>query len=133
MLHANTPVVSRPLQVELPVAKSASEQNGPPALMLDEVGIIRDCSKSVERLFGYRPDELVWQHISCLFPQFSKVELIQKGQINQKLNFISRCGHIFMGLNKQGNPIPTELNFVRLEHNGVCNLRLVLHSAAQAI
>lgn len=98
----------------------------PPALLLDESGIIQSCSKSVESLFGYLLSELVLQHISCLFPQLAGVALIKKGQINPKLDFISHCGHVFLGLNKQGITIPNELSFIRLEHNGLCTLRLIL-------
>jgi len=108
------------------------KRHEPPALLLDEGGMIQGCSKSVESLFGYRLSELVWQHISCLFPQLSGVALIQKGQINPKLEFISHCGHIFLGLNKQGNAIPNQLNFIRLEHNGLCTLRLILRPSNSA-
>jgi len=106
--------------------------NEPPALLLDEGGLIRDCSTSVETLFGYRLGELVWQHISCLFPQFSDIALLQNGQIDAKLNFISRCGHIFLGLDRQGNTVPLHLNFIRFERDGLCTLRLILRPSGRA-
>jgi hypothetical protein len=106
--------------------KRPADWDEPPSLLLDEDGLIQDCSKPVESLFGYRLGELAWQHISCLFPHLSEIALIQQGRVNPKLDFISRCGHIFLGLNKQGNAIPTELNFVRFEHDGSCTLKLIL-------
>jgi PAS domain-containing protein len=104
----------------------------PPALLLDESGHIQDCSKSVESLFGYGLGELVWQHISCLFPQFSDVALLHNGQIDAKLNFISRCGHTFMGLTRRGDTIPFHLSFIRFERDGLCTLRLILRPSGSA-
>ncbi len=116
---------SRPVRLK-PPGDSSIEGYEPPELMLDESGMIQDCNKSVENLFGYGLGELVWQHISCLFPEFSGIEIIQKGEIKPTINFISRCGHLFMGLDRQGNTIPNELNFIRLEHQGMRTLRLIL-------
>jgi hypothetical protein len=112
--------------------QSAPDWQEPPSLLLDESGMIQDCSKPVESLFGYRLGELAWQHISCLFPNLSEIALIQHGRINPKLDFISRCGHIFMGLNRQGDSIPTELNFIRFEHDGMCTLKMILRPASSA-
>jgi PAS domain S-box-containing protein len=106
--------------------ESSVELNEPPVLLLDEAGMIKDCNKSVERLFGYRLSELAWQHVSRLFPQLSGAALIQKGQVNPKIGYISRCGHIFHGLDKQGNAVPAEMTLIRLEHDGLCTLRLIL-------
>lgn len=98
----------------------------PPTLLLDEDGMIKDCSKSAERLFGYRLSEIVWQHVSCLFPQFLETALIQKGKVNPKFNYIAHCGHIFQGISKQGQVILTKLNFICLEHDGFCTTKLIL-------
>lgn len=106
------------------------ERHEPAALLLDESGMIQDCSKSVEGLFGYHLSELSGRHISCLFPQLADAALFQEGQINPKLSFISRCGHVFMGLDKHGDTIPNELSFVRLEHKGFFTLRLILRPAS---
>jgi PAS domain S-box-containing protein len=114
------------------LGKRAAEWDEPPALVLNEKGEIQDCNASVERLFGYRMNELVWQHISCLFPQLSEVALVQQGGINPTLGFISRCGHVFLGLTKQGKPIQNELSIIRLEHKGSCTLRLILRPSYRA-
>ncbi|MGO8755750.1 MAG: PAS domain-containing protein [Gallionellaceae bacterium] len=98
----------------------------PPVWLLDESGMIQDSSKSVEELFGYRQSELVWQHISCLIPQLSEVVLIQKGRVNRQIEFICHCGHIFMGLNRNGDTFPNELSFILLEHEGLHTLRLIV-------
>src|SRR5512146_1769792 len=80
---------------EIENQRQTTERYEPPMLLLDEEGMIKDCSKSAERLFGYRLSEIVWQHVSCLFPQFLESALIQNGRVNPKFNFIAHCGHIF--------------------------------------
>ncbi len=102
------------------------ERHDPPELLLDESGIILRCSKSMERLFGYRVSEIAWQHISCLFPQLSEVTLTRQGRINPKLEYIAHCGHVFEGLDKRGNRVHTELKFICLQKDGACTLRVIL-------
>ena len=55
-----------------------SLENNAAALMFDERGMIRDFSRSVEKLVGYLRSELVWHHISFLLPQLKK-NLFQAG------------------------------------------------------
>ena len=40
-----------------------------PVVTIDMHGIVQDASDSVERVFGYRPDELVGQNINILMPE----------------------------------------------------------------
>ena len=123
--HSNLGMRKMPVETKTP-GETVREHDELPVLLLNEEGLIQDCNKPVEKLFGFRLSELVWQHISCLFPQLAELALIQKGQINPKLHFISHCGHIFLGLNKQGTPVPNELSFIRLDHHGSGTLRLIL-------
>ncbi|MGC2048589.1 MAG: PAS domain-containing protein [Gallionella sp.] len=104
----------------------------PPALALDERGMIRDCSKSGERLFGYRRHDLVWQHVSMLFPQLSGIVLVQEGRFNPLLNFLCRCGKLFQSRNRQGDAFSCNLSFVRLEHDGIRTLRLIVSPSDNA-
>ena len=103
-----------------------------PALAIDERGMIRNCNKSGERLFGYRPHDLVWQHVSMLFPQLSGVALVQEGRFNPLLNFLCRCGKLFQTQNRQGDTFPSELSFVHLEHDGRRTLRLIVSPSDDA-
>lgn len=98
----------------------------PPALTLDERGMIRDCSKSGETLFGYRRHNLVWQHVSMLFPQLSEVALVQQQRLNPLLNFLCRCGKLFQTQNRQGDIFFSKLSFVHLEYDGMYTLRLIV-------
>jgi PAS domain S-box-containing protein len=97
-----------------------------PTLAIDERGMIRNCNKSGERLFGYRPHDLVWQHVSMLFPQLSGVALVQEGRFNPLLNFLCRCGKLFQTQNRQGDTFLSTLRFVHLEHDGRHTLRLIV-------
>lgn len=98
----------------------------PPALALDETGVIQRCSESCEELFGYTSLDLVTQHISRLFPQLSSHELIIDGRLNPMLDFLCHCGHRFQGRHRHGGTFQSELNFVRLEHGGRRSLRLIV-------
>jgi PAS domain S-box-containing protein len=98
----------------------------PLALALDERGMIKDCSRSLELLLGYRRSELVWKHVSMVFPQLRDVELYQNGQVNPKLNYICRCGQTYEAKNRQGNSISARLNFVCIDSQGKRTLRLIV-------
>ncbi len=98
----------------------------PPALSLDERGMIKDCSKSFERLAGYRRSELVWHHVSMVFPQLGEIELFQAGQINPMLHYLSHCGHIYQMLNHLGYSLSSNISFFTLENSGKKILRLVV-------
>ena len=104
----------------------SSEWYEPPALALDERGMIRDCSKSGRRLFGYQLRDLVWQHVSILFQQLSAVALVQEERLNPRLNFLCRCGKLYQTQNRQGDTFLSTLSFVHLEHDGRRTVRLIV-------
>lgn len=104
----------------------------PPALSLDERGMIHDCSKSCERFFGYQRPDLVKHHVSSLFPQLMGVALVQEGRFNPLLNFICRCGQLFQAQNRQGDTFPCNLIFVPLENNGRRTLRMIVSPSNNA-
>ena len=107
-----------------------TERFDPPALSLDERGMILDCSKSFEKLFGFRRSDLVWHHVSMLLSQLEGVELVKEGQVNSLLNYLCRCGQLFQTVNFQGETLPSKLNFVRLEYKGKRMLRLIVQPSA---
>jgi PAS domain S-box-containing protein len=112
------------------VRRRLSEQHEPPALSLDERGMILDCSKSFRTLFGFRRSDLVWQHVSTLFPQLADIELVQAGQVNSLLNYLCRCGKLYQAINRQGDTFSINLSFVRIEYKGKGILRLIVHPFA---
>lgn len=64
-------------------------------LTLSDSGMIRECSKAMERMFGYAPSKLMWQHVSVLLPQLSGMALVSGGEINHRLHFLAHIGHRF--------------------------------------
>jgi len=62
-----------------------TEPHQVPVLLLDENGLIKDCSQSVESLFGYRLNELAWQHVSCLLPNSQRSRCLRKGGSTRNL------------------------------------------------
>jgi PAS domain S-box-containing protein len=107
--------------------KRLVEKFDPPALSLDERGMILDCSKSLEKLLGFRRSELVWHHVSMLFSQLEGVELVQGGQVNSLLNYLCRCGQLYQVKNRQGETFSSNLNLFRIENQGKRILRLIVH------
>jgi transcriptional regulator of aromatic amino acid metabolism len=109
-----------------------TERYSPPALSLDTNGYIQECDNTVEKLFGYRQHELLWQHISCLFPKFSEMDLLQGNRLNPMLSYICHCDYVFEAINKQSEIVICNLKFFLMEHKGVPNLRMIVRSIANA-
>jgi PAS fold len=112
--------------------KCSIERNDPPALSLDERGMILECSKSFEVLFGFRRSSLVWHHISMLFPKLTGVELVQAGQLNPLLKYLCRCGQLYLAQNKRGDTFASYLSFVHIEYGGKRSLRLIVRPLDRA-
>jgi len=104
----------------------------PTALVLDERGMIRNCSKASEQLFGYRHSKLAWQHISKLFPQLLDVQLVHNGRFNPRLEFLCHCAPPFRGQNQQGNTFDSELHFIHPDHIERRTIRLIVRPSCDA-
>jgi PAS domain-containing protein len=98
----------------------------PPALILDERGMICDCSKAGEILFGYPRQDMVWQHVSKLLPELSEIQLVKNGQFNPQLGFLCHCGHHFQATNRLGNVFLSELHFVILNDAETRQIRMIV-------
>lgn len=98
--------------------KSFFTREDPPALSMDEDGVIHDCSRAFEVLFGYLREDVVAQHISRFFPQLCGVELVQSGHFNPLLSYLCRCGHLFHVQNRSGDTLAINLNFVHVGYDG---------------
>jgi hypothetical protein len=109
-----------------------SEHHSPAVLLLDVNGYIQECGNSIEELCGYSQHELLWQHISCLFPKLGEIDLLQNGKLNPMLNYICHCDHIFEAMHKKSGIIVCNLNFFMVEHAGGQNLRLIVRPVVAA-
>jgi len=104
-------------------------ESDPPALMVDERGMICDCNRAIESLFGYRRSEVVWRHLSMLLPQMQGTELMLRGHVNPKLQFLSRIGKPFAALDRSGELFPSNLFFNELGNSGSPRLRVIVRAA----
>jgi hypothetical protein len=103
-----------------------AERDDLPAISLDERGMILDCNKPFEVLFGFDWRDLVWHHITKVFPQLTTVEFTQAGQISPLLDYLERCSHLYQANNRDGVTFSSNLIFVRLEQEGKHLLRLIV-------
>jgi hypothetical protein len=97
-----------------------------PALTLGEGGLIGDCNKPLQLLFGLRRVDLVWQQVSKLFPQLEGIELVQAGIVNPRLNYLCRCGQLFHAQTRRGDIFSSNLSIVRLEYAGRRSFRMIV-------
>ncbi|MGC2456413.1 MAG: PAS domain-containing protein [Gallionellaceae bacterium] len=112
---SETGIFSSSEQLERNDQQHVAEWHEPATLTLDELGMIHDCSKSGESLFGYRRSDLMLQHVSWLFPQLSDVVLVENSRINPRLSFLCHCGHHFMAHGREGRTFLSKLSFVLLD------------------
>ena len=106
--------------------ENITEWTDPPALSLDESGMIQECSESLERLLGFSQSDLIRHHFSKLFPQLTGVEIVQAGQINPLLNYLCRCGHHFLTQNRQGEIFTSNLSVAHIGYDGSRLLRILV-------
>ena len=93
-------------------------------LTLDDLGVIRDCSRACEQVFGYLPEELAGRHVSMLLPQLPDTDLVQEGRINSRLAHLCHCAVAFQARRRDGRCFASEL-FINLlgSHNVVVLVR----------
>ncbi|MBT9590960.1 MAG: PAS domain-containing protein [Thiobacillus sp.] len=93
-------------------------------LTLNDLGVIRDCSRTCEQVFGYLPEELAGHHVSMLLPQLPDTELVQEGRINSRLAHLCHCAFSFQARRRDGRCFASEL-FINLlgSHNVVILVR----------
>ena len=93
-------------------------------LTLNDQGVIRDCSRACEQVFGYPPEELAGRHVSMLLPQLPDTDLVQEGRINSRLAYLCHCAVAFQARRRDGRCFASEL-FINLlgSHNVVILVR----------
>ena len=101
----------------------ASFRDDTAALMLNERGMIRDCSKSLEELVGYSRSELVWRHVSTLLPQLDESAMIRDGRLNPRIGYLCHCGQLFQVRDRNGHSFQSKIRLFELDTGG---LRLIV-------
>ena len=97
-----------------------------PALSLDERGMITDCNKPFEMLFGLEWRDLVWHHVTRVFPQLSAEDFSRAGEIYPLPDYLSRCSQRYQAKNRHGETFTSNLIFVRHEQEGKVLLRMMV-------
>jgi PAS domain S-box-containing protein len=95
-------------------------------LVLDSRGMIRDCNRTGETLFGYRRGELAWRHVSMLLPQLAELDLVPNGQPNPHLRFLNRIGRHFEAATRDGERFACALFLNLLDSTGQGRLSLLV-------
>jgi len=102
------------------------------ALLLDERGFITDCNKSFEALFGMEWKELVWQHVTQVFPQITADDFAHAGEIHPLHDYLIRCGQRYEAKNRHGDAFTSNLIFVHHEQEGKRLLRVMVFPSDDA-
>jgi hypothetical protein len=111
------------IRQELTTEYSTEQQ---PSLSLDERGVITDCNKSFEMLFGVEWHELVLHHVTRVFTQLSAEDISQAGEVYPLLDYLTRCSQRYQAKNRHGETFYSNLIFVRDEREGKVLLRLMV-------
>lgn len=112
------------------VSASRGESVDPPqdsvVLMLNNKGMIRECSKTSRQVLGYPSSRLIWHHISMLLPQLENIQLTDGKRINPRLQFLSHIGHRFEVICPDGQHMESEMYINNVETSGNDYLRVIL-------
>lgn len=95
-------------------------------LTLDDLGVICHCNLAGEVLFKYRLGDLVQHHVSLLLPQLAGLDMMQKGEPNSHLRFLSHIGCHFQAVTKDGERFASQIYLNILDHNGHNRLSLIV-------
>lgn len=101
--------------------------NSMAVIALSDDGYIEGCSNGCEKLFGYRPDDLLRRHVSMLLPKLEGIRLVEHAEINPRLRYLCHCGVPFQAKRKDGESFSSELFLNRLCSEGPC-LQLIVRA-----
>lgn len=118
-------IVEETSVVNLHEQAATSAEHELAVLMLDENGMILDCSESSTDLFECSRGELIKQPVTRLLPELSHFRLMENGLLDTRLSFLCRCGHHFLTRNQYGT-FSSELSFVLLSYAGMSVLKLIV-------
>jgi len=91
-----------------------------PIITIDALGTILSASRSVERVFGYTPDEVIGRNITILMPQPHREAhdgYLANYRRTGETNILGRTRE-FEAVRKDGTPMPIELSVSRVDVPG---------------
>lgn len=95
-------------------------------LMINDNGIIHECNRAFEKLFGYLSSDILWKHVSLLLPQLAGIALMNSGQVNPRLRFLAHIGHQFEVISLGGIHFASQLFISEVENLGEHYLRIII-------
>lgn len=95
-------------------------------LWINSEGLIEDCNPALESLTGYPDGELVSQPVSAVLPQLSISYLFQDGSVNPLLDFLTRIGHHFQALKRNGEAFDAEVHFMQVLSGSATTVKLLV-------
>ena len=95
-------------------------------MILSESGLISDCSEKGASLLGWTQRELIGRAIAEVIPKLASVMLFKQGRANAYLRFLSRIGHHFELVGKNGECTTGEVFFSDVQQDGVHYLLLTI-------
>ena len=85
-------------------------------LTIDADGLVCDCDRACEALFDYSRSELVRHHVSMLLPQLADFTLLENGEPNARLRFLSHVGCGFQAIARGGKIFDSEIFLNHLDN-----------------
>lgn len=79
------------------------------ALLIDEEGVIRECSKGAEEMFRGGAKALVGSHVSKFISRFSGADAFHGGELEPKLEYLCHCGAPFRAIRCDGTAFVGEI------------------------
>lgn len=95
-------------------------------LMINDNGIIHECNKAFEKLFGYLSSDILWKPVSILLPQLAGIALMDSGQVNPRLRFLTHIGHQFEVIGLGGMHLASQLFINEIDNFGQHYLRIII-------
>ncbi len=101
-------------------------------LMLNETGLILNCNSVAGNILGCMTSQLLWQPITGILPKLTGTILMENGEINTRLRFLSRIGHLFEVISPNGESFPSRLFFNAVDNLGRQTLCVLIRPEALA-
>lgn len=134
------PEKSRPDGALIPYAASAENaleveaaavvDEGMIVLMLNENGLILNCNEAATKRLNGTTSQLLWQPVSKFLPHLTGIALMLNGDVNPRLRFLSRIGHLFALRSLGGESFLSRIFLNEVGISGKRNLCLVIFPEA---
>ncbi|MBK7353257.1 MAG: PAS domain-containing protein [Nitrosomonas sp.] len=95
-------------------------------MTVSEHGLIYDCSQKGANLLGWLQHDLIGRSVADVIPKLASVTLLKQGRANTYLRFLSRIGHHFELIGKNGKCVTGQISFSDVQQEGTQCLLLTI-------